>query len=73
MGISLNEVFPFLLVDGNISGIPNLNKSEMMASLGNIRNARGNSEASENSGTHNFGTHEMTKSEMRQNPRFLST
>ena len=67
MGISLNEILPFLLGDGNISGIPNLNKSEMMASLG-IFETHG-----ENSETHNFGTHEMTKSERRQNPRFLST
>ena len=64
MGNSLNEIFPFLLGDGNISGIPNLNKSEMMASLGNFETLGGNS------GTHNFGTHEMTKSEMAPEPAF---
>ena len=37
MGNSLNEVLPFLLGDGNISGFPNFNKSEMMASLENSK------------------------------------
>ena len=67
MGNSLNEVLPFLLGDGNISGIPYLNKSEMMASLGIFETLGGNS------GTHNFGTHEMTKSEMAQNRHFHTT
>ena len=49
----------------------------MTASLGKSRRSNfetlGEIGDSENSGTHNFGTHEMTKSEMAQNPRFLST
>ena len=49
----------------------------MTASLGKSRRSNfetlGEIGDSENSETHNFGTHEMTKSEMAQNPRFLST
>ena len=49
----------------------------MMASFGKSRRSEietlGEIGDSENLETHNFGTHEMTKSERRQNPRFLST
>ena len=44
MGNSLNEILSFLFTDGNISGIPNFNKSEMMASLGIFETHGGNSD-----------------------------
>ena len=58
MGNSLNEVLPFLLGDGNISGIPNFTFHifEMMASLGKSRDRKKSDDVGK-SGTHNFQTH----------------
>ena len=44
LGISLKEVFPFILGDGKFSGFLNLNISKMTASFRNFETLGGNSE-----------------------------
>ena len=79
MGISLNEILPFLLGDGNISGIQIFRFSDFHIShfgndgeTGKFRNAHF-SKRSENLGTHNFWDARNEKIEMCQNPRFHTT